>query len=114
MIEFACKKISREDIIRCSFGLNKTGYDVLMFLLDREEELTVSQIARKMGLDRTTVQKAVQKLLEEELVKREKKGLEEGGYTFLYQTKAKKIIKKEMIRKVKEWSQAVIREIKNV
>ena len=33
MISFACKDIDKEELIRCSFELNKTEYKLLMFLM---------------------------------------------------------------------------------
>lgn len=112
MIEFACKKIRQKEVIRCSFGLNKTEYDILRFLLENEGKRTVSQIAEKINLDRTTVQKAVQGLLGKDLVSRTKKGLSDGGYTFLYETESKQKIKNQMIKKIRKWSEAVKNEIK--
>lgn len=112
MIEFACKKIRQEEIVRCSFGLNKTEYDVLTYMLKENNELPISGIAEALNLDRTTVQKAAKTLLRKDLLEREKQGLSGGGYNFLYSAKEKGEIKKRMMSKIKKWSEAVKSEIK--
>ena len=111
MITFACKKIEKEELIRCSFDLNKTEYNVLMFMLKRKNMHTVSQIAESMGLERTTVQKAVKTLLSRNLIKRTQKNLPRGGYTFLYRINNKDEIKSKMKEIVHEWYKTVEREI---
>lgn len=111
MIEFVCKKIRQEEIVRCSFGLNKTEYDVLTYMLKENNELPVSEIAEGLNLDRTTVQKAAKTLLRKDLLEREKQGLSGGGYNFLYSAKKKEEIKKRMISRTKKWSRAVTDEI---
>jgi len=69
------RKIRQEELIRCSFSLNKTEYDVLMFLLTHRHKYMVYYIAKRMGLERTTVQKAIKNLLDKELVKRTQRNL---------------------------------------
>lgn len=39
MVTFACKRIRKEELIKCSFDLNKTEYNVLMFLLGGEKNI---------------------------------------------------------------------------
>jgi len=111
MITFACKKIKQEELIRCSFELNKTGYDVLMFLLKNKETYSVPQIAKRMSLERTTVQKAIKSLLDRKLVKRRQKNLPRGGYIFFYRVNNKEEIKEKMKRTVYEWYKSVEKEI---
>jgi len=93
LITFSCKKISKEDLIKCSLALNKTEYNLLMFLLKKDKSLTAIQISEFMNLDRTTIQKAISNLVEKGLVKRKQKNISGGGYTFLYLIEDKKEIK---------------------
>ncbi len=113
MITFACKDIEFRDLIRCSFALNKTEYNVMMYLLKTEKEFTASELGEKMSLDRTTVQKAVKKLSEKNLVKRMQVNLDKGGYMFFYKIKNKEEIKNRMLDIVSKWYEEVIKEIKN-
>ena len=107
MITFSCKKISREELIRCSFNLNKTDYDLLIFLLKTDKTLTVLQISDAMGLDRTTVQKAIKHLVEKNLVKRVQTNLPGGGYVFSYAPNNKQEIKFKMKEITHKWYKSV-------
>ena len=107
MISFACKAINQEDMLRCSFGLNKTEYNVLIFLFDQEYPLVAAVLAKKMNLERTTVQKAVKSLVEKNLVKRNQENLAKGGYSFLYEVDNKKEIKYKLKKIVSEWNKKV-------
>ena len=112
MISFACQDIEFKDLLRCSFQLNKTEYNVLMFLLKMDKQYTATDLADIMDLDRTTVQKAIKKLAEKELVIRKQENLDKGGYLFHYQIHNKDAIKERMLGIVERWHGAVVEEIK--
>ena len=103
MVTFSCKKITEEELMRCSFNLNKTEYNVLIFLLKKDKTYTASQISEGMELDRTTVQKAIKNLIEKGLAKRAQKNLSRGGYIFLYQPNNKNRIKSKMKEITYDW-----------
>ncbi len=107
VITFSCKKITEEELIRCSFNLNKTEYHILIFLLRNDKMLAVSQISRYMKLERTTVQKAVKTLVEKKLAKRMQKNLPRGGYIFLYKPDNKNEIKNKMKEITYKWYKSV-------
>ena len=83
MVTFSCKKITKEELVSCSFNLNKTKYNLLIFLLKNDKMYTVSQISNVMKLERTTIQKAIKDLVEKKLVRKTQKNLPGGGYVFL-------------------------------
>ncbi len=107
MVTFSCKRISQEELIRCSFNLNKTEYNVLMFMLKRGEIFTVSQISKVIKLDRTTIQKAIKSLVDKKLVKKRQKNLPKGGYTFFYKINNKNEIKDRMKEITYKWYKGV-------
>ena len=111
MITFACKKIEREELVRCSFNLNKTEYNVMMFLLAKRRIYMVSKIAKEMGLDRTTVQKSIKNLLRNKIIKRTQKNMPTGGYSYLYEINDRDEIKNKMKKIIYEWYRAVEKEI---
>ncbi len=111
MITFACKRIEKKDLIKCSFELNKTEYNVLIFLLNAKELLNVSEIAHKMDLERTTVQKAVKNLVDKNLVRKLQKNLEKGGYMYLYKANEKNEIKQKMKKIIHNWYLVAEKEI---
>ena len=103
MITFSCKKITEEELIRCSFNLNKTEYNVLIFLLRNDKMHTVFQISKAMKLERTTIQKAIKNLVEKGLTKRSQKNLSRGGYIFSYKPNNKEEIKSKMKGLTYKW-----------
>lgn len=111
MVTFACKRIRKEELIKCSFDLNKTEYNVLMFLLGGEKKYSISQIVKEMNLERTTIQKAVKSLVDKNLINRTQKNLSNGGYLFLYQITNKKEIKNKMRKIIYKWYKEVEKRI---
>ena len=111
MITFLCKKISKEDLIRCAFALNKTEYNLLIFLSKKEDKYTASQISELMKLDRTTIQKAIKNLVDKKIVKRTQQNISGGGYTFLYTLLDKKELKEKIKGVVKRWCEGVEKSI---
>lgn len=107
MITFACKSINKEDLLRCSFGLNKTEYNVMIFLLDDDNYMTTFDIAKKMKLERTTVQKAIKNLVEKNIVSRKQENLDKGGYIFFYKIHKKEEIKYMLKKIVNDWHRKV-------
>ncbi len=111
-VDFACKKIHLDEVIKCSFGLNKTEYSVFIFLLKHsEKEYYVKDIAEKLKLNRTTVQKAVKTLVEKNLILRKQNNLLRGGYVFIYSGKNNKEIRTLIKKNVYEWYKKVEDEI---
>jgi len=114
MITFSCKKISKEDLIKCSLALNKTEYNLLIFLLKKDKSFTATQISELMELDRTTIQKAITRLVDKELVKRKQINISGGGYTFLYLIEDKKEIKNKIKEVIHKWCKGVEKAINEV
>ncbi|MEM4397629.1 MAG: helix-turn-helix domain-containing protein [Candidatus Woesearchaeota archaeon] len=112
IISFACQDIDFKDLLRCSFNLNKTEYNVMMFLLKTNQSFTTTKLAEVMKLDRTTVQKAIKKLADKEIVSRYQENLDKGGYLFHYKIYNKEAIKERMLQIVNKWHEAVVEEIK--
>lgn len=114
MVTFACKKIPQEDLIRCSFDLRKTSYKLLIHLMKQKRPLRASEIADGIGLERSSVQKALGKLLEKDLVVRSQKNLEKGGYIYFYRTKNKQEIKQRMKEIISNWYENTRKEIERL
>lgn len=110
-INFACKKVSIESIIRCSFGINKTEYKILKFLLTTDE-VDVIQISKNIKKDRTTVQRSIKKLLNLNLIIRRQVNIAEGGFLFYYKIKDKDEIKKIIYDNFANWKSLVEKELK--
>ncbi|MFP4116306.1 MAG: helix-turn-helix domain-containing protein [Candidatus Aenigmatarchaeota archaeon] len=101
MIDFACKTIEVEELIRCSFQLSKTDYRLLLRLLGSKG--SVKDLAEEMNLDRTTVNKSLTKLLDRKLVERRQYNISSGGYRYVYRAKDKEEIKKRVRDLIENW-----------
>jgi len=111
MLTFACKKIEIRDIVMCSFELNKTEYRTLFFLLNDDGKFTVSKMAEKMKLNRTTVQKTIKKLVDKKLINKIQLNLDKGGYEFYYNINDKEELKEEIKKILNKWVFVAEREI---
>ncbi len=100
--------------MRCSFNLNKTEYNILIFLLKKNKKCSVIQIAEAINLERTTVQKAIKNLSNKKLVRKWKRNLAKGGCLYLYIVIDKKDIKKNMLNIIYRWYQEVEKQIKSL
>lgn len=103
--------IDLKEIIMCSFSLNKTEYQTLLILLKQSEALSIGEIAKLVKLERSTVQKAISKLKDKDLVDRRQINLSGGGYHFIYAAKDHDEIKSELKTIVQGWHKSVIEAI---
>lgn len=102
MIHFACETIKREDLIRCAFSLKSSEYRILDHLLDSDPK-GVKEIAEDLDLQRSTVQKSLKTLIDEDLVSRRQFNLSSGGYKYVYRTPSKKEIKERVFHLIEDW-----------
>lgn len=110
-MDFACKRIKFEELIKCSFGLNKTDYNLFMFLIKKRNYLTIKEISDLSKLERSTVQKSAKRLAEKNLVEKHQDNLDKGGYIYSYKIRDKEIIKKWIQKILENWSIKVKEEI---
>lgn len=92
--------------------MNKTEFNVMMYMLG-QEELRVDEIAKDMGLERSTVQKAIKNLVGKNVVLRKQENLDKGGYLFRYLIKDKEVIKNMILDNVDSWHRNVVQEVKS-
>jgi predicted transcriptional regulator len=101
-MEFACKNIDVQDIIACSLGLKKSEYKVFELLL-ASNHVTIKELSKKLGLDRTTLQKVLKNFVSNDLVDRYQENLDNGGYIFVYKIRDKSILKKRINSAIDKW-----------
>jgi len=103
-ISFACKKIDINDLIKCSFGFSKTEFKVFNFLLGKDKQAyTVVDLADKVNLDRSSVQRALKKLVDKKIVERRAKNLGNGGFLYIYKIFHKEDIKDRLKLNIQNW-----------
>lgn len=113
MIDFACKKLDIEEVVKCSLGLSKSDYKILKYLIKNTSSHSTEELASKIGLDKSTVQRSVKKLREKNLVSRGQINKSVGGYLFTYKIKEKEKIRKMITQIIDGWVNNVHSEIQN-
>lgn len=114
MIDFACKQISIDEIIKCSFSLTKTELIIFQFLAHRcGEEFSSHKLSSELEVDITTIQKAVKKLYEKGVLDKKQRNLEGGGYCLYYQCISKDKIKEVIFENFRNFSQKMEQSIQN-
>jgi len=110
-MNFVCRLITIEDVLKCSYGLNKTEISILKYLIEEKEELNIEEIQKKIKKDRTSIQRSVKKLFEQDMVKRRQINLDKGGYVFIYSSKPKNELKEKIIKIFDGFKESVGNEI---
>ena len=104
MIDFACKQFKIEEVVKCALGLRTAEFKVLMhFSSHPDEAMSAERVAKSSNLNITTVQRAVKKLYEKQILIRKQENLQGGGYLFLYTLSDSKIVRKSVIRIIGNW-----------
>ena len=112
MIDFACKQFNLEDIIKCGLGLTKAELIILKYFIENiSQEHTTISISKELKLNLTTIQKAVKKLSEKNIILRHQKNLNNGGYVYTYECNLKSNIRKIIKKIIRNWSEKVETQI---
>ena len=113
MIDFTYKKFNIQDIVKCSLALSKSDFNILKFLLkNSSRKLTTEELAVKLNLDQSTIQRSVKKLYEKGLIIRSQMNKEGGGYLFYYKIKNKAEINYMILGIIDNWVGVVKENIK--
>jgi predicted transcriptional regulator len=112
-INFACRMVNFKEILTCAFSMNKSEYDLFLFLEKQKDPLCVATISEMMNKDRTTIQKSIKSLNDKEIVDKFQVNLDKGGYTFVYKLKDKLVLKKRINESVNKWFNSVNDYVRN-
>jgi predicted transcriptional regulator len=115
MIDFACKEFKISEIIKCSFGLSKSDYNLFnYFLKNKDQWYRTNKLAKKLKLNLTTVQRSVKKLHEKKILERRQKNLDKGGYIYLYKIEKKNKIRSKILSIIHSWIRRVEEELEKL
>jgi predicted transcriptional regulator len=109
-LNFACRKISIEQLLKCTFSLTSSEVKVLK-VMDCSKELSIKELEKKLNKDRSTVQRAVKSLADKNLIIRKQYNLETGGYIFTYRCIRKAFLKEKMKKTLDEFHKSVEKAI---
>lgn len=106
-IDFACREFKLKEVIRCGLSLTKAEFVVMDFLIRKKEFFSSDRLSKELKLELSTVQRALKKLYEKNIITRSQKNLQSGGYIYIYKTNQKSIIKTEIMKIVDNWTKKV-------
>ncbi len=89
------------DLLCCAFGLKNHEIDAYFSLLPGPR--SVEEITSIVGADRSTVQRALKKLLDLNLVIRKRKEIDRGGYYFEYSAISDVAIRDQILEQLDLW-----------
>jgi predicted transcriptional regulator len=91
-----------QDLVQCAFSLGEFEVQVYMGL-SRQGPVRADELAQTMGKDRSTVYRALQKLMSCGMVYRETKSIQRGGYFHVYRAIGKELLRKRLEQCVNDW-----------
>lgn len=108
MIDFACKTFDLDEIVKCALGLTKADFKILEYLLKNDDSpIATEDLAGKLSLNLSTVQRAVKKLHERNVLLRTQQNIDGGGYLYRYKIKNKPELRNLIMEIVKGWTKKV-------
>ncbi|HUL38777.1 MAG TPA: helix-turn-helix domain-containing protein [Methanomassiliicoccales archaeon] len=90
------------DLVQCAFSLGEFEVEVYYKLME-SGPLRADELASKMGKDRSTVYRALQKLMTCGMVYRETKSIERGGYYHVYRAISREMLRGRLEKCVEDW-----------
>lgn len=94
------------DLLRCMYNLADMDMEALRLMLS-EGPFKAEVLAERLGRDRSTVYRSLQKLVSCQVVTKETRSLDRGGYYHVYAAVPKDLLRERMERCVDEWHSRV-------
>ena len=89
-------------LLRDVFGISRTGLDVCICLME-DGESTVSDIAEVMDLDRSTVARQVNQLVDIGILDKNQRLLRDGGYVYVYTPMPVETVRRRLMIGLYSW-----------
>ncbi len=107
-LNFACRTVTIEQLLKCSLSLSSTEMRLLRFLASSEgNEYEISELLEVAEKSRTTVQRALNRLEKKGLVRKRQINLDKGGYYYVYSSLSKSRIKDKISKSFEGFISAV-------
>ncbi|WP_256300616.1 helix-turn-helix domain-containing protein [Haloarchaeobius salinus] len=92
-----------EGLLECFHDLKGIDKEIFQLLNQRDEGLTVDEIAEEIDRERSTAYRAVQRLLSAGFLQKEQINYDQGGYYHVYRPRDAEEIAQEMQRMLNDW-----------
>ncbi len=103
MNEMLRQDMACEGLLECFHGLKELDKECFRALVETEESLTVDEIAAQVDRERSTVYRAIQRLMQAGFVQKDQVNYEEGGYYHVYYPTDADQIADEMQQLLNAW-----------
>ena len=103
MVEYLRSDMQCEGLLECLHGLKELDKDCFQVLVAADGPLTVDDVADAVDRERSTVYRAVQRLLQAGLVEKDQVNYEQGGYYHVYEPLAAGQVAADMQRLLNDW-----------
>ena len=103
LAEYLRQDMECEGLLECLYGLKSLDRDCYLVLVETEEPLTVDAIAERVDRERSTVYRAVQRLLKAGVVQKDQINYDQGGYYHVYYPADPAEVTDRMQRKLNDW-----------
>ncbi len=94
------------DLLRCMYNLSDMDMEALKLMLS-EGPFKADDLADRLGRDRSTVYRSLQKLVSCQVVTKETRSLDRGGYYHVYAAVPRKVLRDRLEHCVEEWHSRV-------
>lgn len=92
-----------EGLLECFHGLKQLDRDCYQVLIESDDAMTVDELAEEVDRERSTVYRAIQRLLKTALIQKEQVNYEQGGYYHVFYPSEPDQVTDEMQRMLNEW-----------
>ncbi|TQQ81524.1 helix-turn-helix domain-containing protein [Halonotius roseus] len=92
-----------EGLLECFHGLKELDKRCFQQLVDAETAVTIDELAEQVDRERSTVYRAVQRLLDAGLIDKEQINYDQGGYYHVYKPADPEVIREDMQRLLNDW-----------
>nr|WP_089787874.1 helix-turn-helix domain-containing protein [Halobiforma haloterrestris] len=96
--EMAC-----EGLLECVHGLKGLDRDCFRALVEADDPLTIDEVADRVGRERSTAYRSVQRLLQSGIVRKTQVNYDQGGYYHVYSPADPSQVAADMQRKLNDW-----------
>ena len=103
MAEYLRADMECEGLLECFHGLTDLDRDCFAVVVGNEAPMTIDEIAEEVDRERSTVYRALQRLLQAGFVQKEQVNYEQGGYYHTFRPTDPDIVADEMQRMLNDW-----------
>ena len=92
-----------EGLLECIHGLKQLDKECFRVLVESGESLTIDEVARRVGRERSTAYRSIQRLLQAGFIQQDQINYDQGGYYHVYHPTDPSQIARDMQRLLNDW-----------